>query len=358
MKIWMRVAGAILVAVALPSLGCTSPSPWSGSWGQTSSLSTLFGKKSTPSGAVTQAGVPSTNPVKSATDSVNKAFKAAGESVAATLEPKPKVIPASDPSKLSSRPDHLSPAVYVQAAHLSESQGALPQVRQQYERALELDPNNIATLVALARFCDRQNQADEALRRYEQALKIAPTNTLVLNDLGLFHARHGNLDAALMMLNQAVRTDPNNVRYRNNLAATLIQANRVAEAIEVLRGVHPEAVALYNAACLLTMVNRPQPATGLLEQALRVDPALTAAREMLSRLRREGPFVQAAQPSGRMDQTPPTQTPPITSDPAIYETASRPTATVWESTSIYSRPYRLDKLDEARDLPHKLPPPE
>ena len=228
---------------------------------------------------------PAANAFTTATQSVNQAFKSAGDKVASALEVKPKVIPADDPARLSSRPEQLTPELYVQAAQYSENQGSIAQAKQQFERALELDPRNVNTLVAFARFHDRQGNADEAQRRYRQARSLAPTNTIVLNDLGLFHARRGDLAASLDALQQAVRLDPRNVRYRNNLAAALIESQRVTEAVDVLRAVHPEATALFNAACLLSMKNETQQAATLLEQSLRIDPSLVAANQMLRQLR-------------------------------------------------------------------------
>lgn len=343
-----RYTGVMLAVVLLVFSGCSSTWPWHSDWGRSSSWSSLFAQKPTSPGlAVSPGGIPATNPVTSATQSVANSFKAAGDKVASALDVKPKVIPANDPSKLSSRPEQLTPALYVQAAQLSENQGATSQAKRQYEKALELDPRDVNTLVAMARFCDRQGQADEALRRYQQAHKLAPANTIVLNDLGLFHARHGNLDAALEALDQAVRLDSRNVRYRNNLAATMIEARRVAEAVDVLRVVHPEAVALFNTACLLAMKNETQPAAALLEQSLRIDPSQVAAREMLQQLRSAPQFT----PSG----IPPQGQPAVARNAPLgapLETASRRNSTVWESTSAYDGAYRPFDL---QDLPRKLP---
>jgi len=347
----MRSAGIVLAIALLGFAGCSSAPPWQSGWGQASSSYRFFGRKrtATPDFSVAPGGVPATDPLTSATESVHKTLKAAGDKVASAFELKPKVIPANDPSNLSSRPEQLTPALYIQAARLSENQGAIVQATRQYEKALELDPNNVNTLVAMARFCDRQGRPDEALRRYQQARGLAPENTIVLNDLGLFHARHGNPEAALEALDQAVHLDSRNVRYRNNLAAALVESRRVSEAVDVLRGVHPEATALFNAACLLALKDQTQPAAALLEQSLRIDPAQGAAREMLQALRAE---LLAAQ-SGMSPQGWPAVSPDIPLATRL-ETASR-RSTVWESTPADEQGY---EPIESASLPRKLPAAE
>ncbi len=354
----MRSAGATVAGLWLALAGCSSSLPWERDWGHSTSSSRLGGQAGSSQGGTTHPSLaaapgpaPAANPFTTATQSVNQAFKSAGDKVASALEVKPKVIPADDPAKLSSRPEQLTPELYVQAAQYSENQGSIAQARQQFERALELDPRNVNTLVAFARFHDRQGHADEALRRYQQARSLAPTNTMVLNDLGLFHARRGDLATSLETLQQAVRLDPRNVRYRNNLAAALIESQRVTEAVDVLRAVHPEATALFNAACLLSRKNETQQAAALLEQSLRIDPSLVAANQMLRQLRTsDAMLAQSAMPP-RGDETA-TVDAPLT--PRL-ETAYRSRPQVWESTPACDRTEEMLGLD---DLPRKLPKPE
>lgn len=349
-------AKAAWACVLLLAAGCTSPAPWERPWGQSTSLAGFFGQDPSssastpprggvtrPSQTATPSGLPAANPMVAASQSVTGAFKSVGEKFSSALEVKPKVIPAADPSKLSSRPEHLSPTLYLRAAQLSESQGAIPAARQQYEKALELAPHDVNTLIAFARFLDRHDQPDQALRLYQQARAAAPANTMVLNDLGLFYARRGNLTASLEVLHQAVRLDPRNVRYRNNLAAALIETRRVTEAIAVLKGVYPEATALYNAAYLLSLQNETQQAAALLEQSLRINPSLVAATDMLRQLRSPAPSLAAPAIS------------PRAADGPAWNTAMRDRAQIWESRAADNASASLTTSGLS---PRKLPPVE
>ncbi|NLF73369.1 MAG: tetratricopeptide repeat protein [Candidatus Anammoximicrobium sp.] len=360
------LARVLWLCFLLFAAGCSSPLPWERDWGRSGSTSlsgffnpdraSLAGNPSHsatmhPSAAAAPSGAAAASPlsaatqsVTKATQSVTKAFKSAGEKVSSALDVKPKVIPASDPAKLSSAPARLTPALYVQAAQLSENQGAVEHARQQYEKALQLDPRDVNALIAFARFQDRQGNGDQALQLYHRAQGLAPTNTTVLNDLGLFHARRGNLSASLESFQTAVRLEPRNVRYRNNLAAALIESGRVAEGVDALRAVHPEATALFNAACLLSQKNQTQEAAALLEESLRIDPSLVAAQDMLQKLR--GPAATIASPD-----RPPAERHGGQDGPEL-NTAFRNRIQVWESTA---RREVSPQLSSSNVLPRKLP---
>ena len=168
------------------------------------------------------------------------------------------------------------------------------------------------------------------------------------NDLGLLHARRGNLDASLEALQTAVRLDPRNIRYRNNLAAALIASKRVSEAVDVLRTVHPEATALFNTACLLALADETQQAAALLEQSLRIDPSLLAAREMLRGLRSsEASIAQSGRPpaAGELDSLEAPVAP-------VVETTFRSRPAMRESTATRDWSERRPSSDDsARKLP-------
>ena len=224
----------------------------------------------------------------SPTESMSRVFRQVSTSVSNVFEREPQTVSATDPARLSSRPESLSPALYVRAAAWSEDQGAISKAQQQYAKALELDPENVQTLVAFARFQDRQGRDDEALQLYRQANSVAPNNVLVLNDVGLFQARRRNFAPALEALRQAVQLEPQSIRYRNNLAGVLVQAGQANEAVSVLRAVHSEAIAKLNVGHFLYMEKNYSEATAYFRQASQLDPSLVAARDMLNQIGETG----------------------------------------------------------------------
>jgi tetratricopeptide (TPR) repeat protein len=292
----MTYASGGLICAALLVAGCTTALPWQNP-----------GRNATAGGGAPMGATASTNSAnefrlqlpspgqpaaaaasRSDPSTFTGALTSARDKFVSAFEIKPKVIEAPDPSKLSSQPQRLDPALYVRAAQWSESQNAALTAKQQYEKALELDPNSVTALVGYARFHDRQGHPDESLRLYERARQIAPQNAMVWNDLGLLHVRRGNVSAALDALQRAVSLDAKNPRYRNNLAATWIEAQRPAEALAVLRGFYPEANALFNVGYLLYLKQDLTQAADYLQAARAADPTLVAAQHMLQQMQLSG----------------------------------------------------------------------
>jgi tetratricopeptide (TPR) repeat protein len=214
--------------------------------------------------------------------------------VADSLTPDPRVIPAKDPTRLSSDPGPLGSELYVSSARLLEHQGKNEQAATNYRKALEADPRCRDALIGYARLEHRTGNLAEAVRLYRLALENEPRDATALNDLGLCLARQGQLDQAIATTSRAVQVDPSSVRYRNNLATLLIDARRPDEALAHLEQAHGRAKALHNVGYLLKQRGEPQLAMRYLAKAIEVDPTLDASRNMLAEMSRATPV----RPSG------------------------------------------------------------
>lgn len=292
---WTRWALLASIVGTVAVLGCAGASPhqWAGdqqastqaSWpeapdanGNSSAHSANAPRNSTrtsdrATSTATSAGRSFSNTVRKTTNRVSDA-----------LAIKPKVVPAADSVKLSDMPSQLSPILYVRGAAFSEAKGNLAGAQQQYEKALQLNPNDITTLIAYARFRDRVGDSKQALEVYQRARSVEPKNAIVWNDLALCHARRGEVGPALGAMQRTLALKPDNVRYRNNMAAVLVQADRSEDAVRELQQVHSPAVANHNVACLLLRLRKHSLAARHLQRAVSLDPSLQRARTLLARL--------------------------------------------------------------------------
>jgi tetratricopeptide (TPR) repeat protein len=196
----------------------------------------------------------------------------------------PKVIPAKDPTNLQFDPGPLQPDLYVRAAQLMESRGQLDEAQGQYERLLELDPNNRSALVGLARLQHRRGSMDAAIAGYQRALRVAGNDPVILNDLGLCLARTGRTAEAIRTLQAALAAKPDSLLYRNNLAAVLVETKQIPLAVQTLAQTHGSAVAYYNVGYLLHQRGDVKGAYDHFTLALQADPSLGPARTMLDRI--------------------------------------------------------------------------
>lgn len=243
---------------------------------------------------------------------------------------KPREIPADDPVRLSTQPAAPQPAVFVSAARVCESQGRMNDARQQYEKALQADPQHADAMVGLGRLLHREGNLDAATQLYERALRAHPSNAVVLNDLGLCYARRGLLEQARQSLERAVAQEPRSKLYRNNLALVLVETNQPDAAFAELRAVHGDAAAHYNLGYMLQEKGHPAAAAHHLQMALSIEPQMEPARQLLARLD-PGPVPQASAQLGPPQVGPPAQSQPRAPEwaqrrdlPASYRQAERP----------------------------------
>lgn len=197
-----------------------------------------------------------------------------------TVEAQP--LAKDDPTRLDYLPANVGPDLYVAAARMSEQSGNYQQAFEQYNTALKSDADNRNALIGLARLEHRVGKTDAAIQTYRRALATHQNDAVIMNDLGICYARKKQLSESIGMLQAATKAAPDREMYVNNLAASLIEANRMEEALAHLSRIRPPAVANYNVGYLLGKTGRTDEATAYLHQALAMDPNLRQARELLN----------------------------------------------------------------------------
>ncbi|MDZ7618250.1 MAG: tetratricopeptide repeat protein, partial [Patescibacteria group bacterium] len=198
-----------------------------------------------------------------------------------SLESTPK--PAPDPTSLGSH-GRPSPRLHVEMARLNEHSGRLDAAEQHYQEALRMDPNDLSAMLNYARLKDRQGEPAAAFDLYRRAVDTHPREASVYNYLGLHYDRRGMPTEAAATFAQAVQLKPTEPLYRNNVAHVLVQLGKLSDAFEHLHAVHGEAVAYYNLGYLLHRRGQREAAVQHLAAALRRDPSLNPARQLLAEL--------------------------------------------------------------------------
>ena len=188
-----------------------------------------------------------------------------------------------DPTSLSNMPTNLGPEIWITNGQLYESQGKHAKAIENYQKALELEPNNEPGLLSMARLHARQQQYAEAEQYYQRALAVRPQGELY-NELASCQHQQGRTPEAMATVEKAISLEPNNQRYRNNLASMLVAGGRSEEAVQHLSQVFPPAVAHYNVAYLLFTRQDLPGAQARLQTALQIDPNLKEARDLWAKL--------------------------------------------------------------------------
>jgi tetratricopeptide (TPR) repeat protein len=229
-----------------------------------------------------------TTPIKQGFDKVGSAFssKPSASARGSTSE--------DDPVALKGK-SKAGPELHVAVAHLYEQAGKPAEAEQQYQAALRQWPNDLPTLLGLARLKDSTGRQDEAIQLYQQAAKLYPRQSSVHNNLGLCYVRQNRLDEAAAAMNAAIQLEPKNPLYRNNIAAILVDQGKEREAFGHLRAVHAPAVAHYNLGYLLNKRGQNQAALQQFSMALQADPSMAVAKRWVDYLNRSTGQVRAPQ---------------------------------------------------------------
>jgi tetratricopeptide (TPR) repeat protein len=113
------------------------------------------------------------------------------------------------------------------------ARGRVAEAIEHFEQSLRLKPDNVPTLLNLARVEEQRGRLDEAIARLRAALKIDPTDTTVLLNLGVVYTKAGRPDDAIAQFEEALRfPSPDGYLIHNGLGVALIRKGQTAEAVD------------------------------------------------------------------------------------------------------------------------------
>ncbi len=159
-----------------------------------------------------------------------------------------------------------------------------------FERAIEVDPHQAEAHLARGRTLEVLGRTDDALGAYFRSLELDPGLAPAMVRVAALQSERGQHDQALVRLERAAELAPDEpeVRYRRGLTLLALDHNkRAIEDLTFASKASPErADVLVGLARALEADHQIGPARLALDQALRLQPQLAAARELSERLRR------------------------------------------------------------------------
>ncbi len=167
------------------------------------------------------------------------------------------------------------------------------EARRAYQQAIKLDPNCLDAYRQLGRLYVKAGDTDRALETYKAALAKNAKKSGLWYDMGLCHTRRKDFVESTRCFSKALELEPENLDYMKKLGLTLAWIGQIDRSLTYLtRGHQSSALAHYDIARVLVQKGQIEPAKLHLHMALRENPQLEGASEMLVGL--EAPI--AAQP--------------------------------------------------------------
>ncbi|WP_054902999.1 tetratricopeptide repeat protein [Pseudomonas sp. NBRC 111131] len=184
---------------------------------------------------------------------------------------------------LEQQPDDAEAQVHLARLYLHENDYA--QAQAALQRSLAVAPDSLDALATQVRLLERQGQHDPSRQVLGKALALRPDSAFLQHELGLWLIRHDQREYALLALSRAVELEPDNADYRYTLAVTLHdleQADAAQKQLETLLSRQPanrrarvlliqywkETGQLQNVQVLLAELERQNPDDPFLQQGL------------------------------------------------------------------------------------------
>ncbi len=160
-------------------------------------------------------------------------------------------------------------------------EGGIQDAIEEYEEALQLNPNDPYVPVNLANALLRAGRFEEAIGYYEQALRIDPNDAHAHYNLGVALVKSGQPKQAIGHWEQALRIEPDYAEAHHILGSALFDQGKVPEAIghweQALKIKPAFAEAHYNLANAFLRGGRFEEAIKHYDQALKIKPTFAEA---------------------------------------------------------------------------------
>ena len=113
-----------------------------------------------------------------------------------------------------------------------EKEGRSKEARQELQRLLEANPDNVIANHLLGTLYFHQGTLDLAIECYEKAVENAPAFTLAFYDLGVAWYHRGNMPEAIRAFNRCLEIDPHYNAAHYRLALSRFHAGLLDDALE------------------------------------------------------------------------------------------------------------------------------
>ena len=105
---------------------------------------------------------------------------------------------------------------------------------QEYEKALELEPENVDILVNLGAVCLQKRKVDQAINYFSSALTIDPNNSMALYDIGKAYMYKQDYRLAYMAFQQASGLLPEDLEIKQLMVSCLRSLGKYKDAVAIM----------------------------------------------------------------------------------------------------------------------------
>jgi protein O-mannosyl-transferase len=182
------------------------------------------------------------------------------------------------------------PLAHLKWGIVKEYDGDLSAAESEFEKSIQLAPTFTIAMNSLGMLMMRENRPDVAMEKYRQAIALDPGYAEARVNLGNALLERGDLDGARDQYSQAAANRPDNVEAQFNLANLLLTHDKrpdlaIPHYLAAVNSDPNRADVRANLAVALFEMGRYDDAREQCLIALRIDPDLSPAKQVLEKLK-------------------------------------------------------------------------
>lgn len=170
--------------------------------------------------------------------------------------------------------------LHLKYAALLEQMGKYDEARTSYGNVLKEDPKFVDAVLGMARVDLLAGKTGIAEREYQKAIEMKPNDAHVRASFAQFLVTQKRWTKAVSEMQAATSLDPDNQEYQFALGVALAHADRIGEAFPLLSKTVGEAEAHYNIGYIYFQNKEFERANSQFQQALMLKPELEQASAM------------------------------------------------------------------------------
>jgi Flp pilus assembly protein TadD len=189
--------------------------------------------------------------------------------------------------------DHNNLTAFVMLATTQEARGSLPQALASAQRSVQQNPRDVRSYTLLGMFEEKSGDWQKAQEAYQKALQIEPGSPLVANNLAFLLLDHGgNADLALSLAQTARSKLPDSPTTADTLAWAYIRKGVFGSALPLLEKAVQQAPGIpdfrYHLGVAYQHMNNNAAAATQFRQVLKMDPGYVKGEEIRKYLANPG----------------------------------------------------------------------
>jgi len=188
-----------------------------------------------------------------------------------------------DEAREPKHPEH----VHLAYGRWQEQQKQLPQARESYQKALDLDPKSVDALLGLSRLEQLAGRNADAEKHLQKAQKLRPKSPLVHAAWAEYYAAQQQWGPAVKKYRDAIELAPDEPLFKHQLAVILGKSGDWDGAYTTFETIVTSGEAHYNIGYLLHQQGQLVEAERHLRLAVEAKPDLGLAVGLLAKIQKE-----------------------------------------------------------------------